>query len=560
MGRGVIVVAAEERSRLTTLADVLERRYGADYRVETCHLSDSAARAWLLTQSTEDCALLTVDARMPAAVALLRELRPGLHEAKRLLVVDRRRDRGGADQAQLQEALRVGDVDQFALLPVDPPNEPFHQMVTELLAERSSAGPGRELDVRVVGDPWSPRSHELRDLMARNGLAFAFHPPDSDEGRALLADAGADGAVLPVLVLHDGQALVDPSNLEAARALGGAAPGATDVVYDVAVVGAGPAGLAAAVYASSEGLRTRVVEREAVGGQAGTSSMIRNYLGFPRGISGTALAMRAWEQAQRFGAEFQVIPEAIDLMVGADQHTVVLDDGGRISARTVIVATGVSYRRLEADGLDALVGAGVFYGAATSEAPALAQQAAYVVGGGNSAGQAAVHLARFARQVTMLVRGGSLAASMSEYLIAEIDRTPNITVRYGLEVAGCRGERRLSHLVLRHRDTGDEEAVEAAGLFVLIGGRPRTEWLCADVARDAAGFVLTGPQLTGRLDCLPFETSRPGVFAVGDVRAGSVKRVASAAGEGAMCVSAIHQRLETVARDPARRPTREVAT
>ncbi|MGY1737603.1 NAD(P)/FAD-dependent oxidoreductase [Geodermatophilus sp. SYSU D00684] len=397
----------------------------------------------------------------------------------------------------------------------------------------------------MVGERWAARSHEIRDLLSRNSVAYGFLDVTSEEGRALLREVGRPAGRLPVVVLFDGRVLEDPSGLQIADALGvRTRPDARP--YDVTVVGAGPAGLAAAVYGASEGLRTVVLETEAVGGQAGTSSLIRNYLGFPRGIPGADLAQRAYEQAWLLGAEFVYGPRAVGLEASGAGPVVSLSDGSTVTSRAVVLATGVTYRRLGVPSLDALVGAGVFYGAAAPEAQAMAGEEVYVVGGANSAGQAALHLARYARRVTLLVRGASLAATMSDYLIREIDAAANVTVRHGAEAVGGGGEGRLTHLVVRDRGGGDTETVPAAGLFVLIGAEPHTQWLPDAIHRDDAGYVLTGADRRGSPaggGSHAFETSVPGVFAVGDVRHGSVKRVASAVGEGAIAIRMVHDHL-----------------
>jgi thioredoxin reductase (NADPH) len=361
-----------------------------------------------------------------------------------------------------------------------------------------------------------------------------------------------------VVVLHDRRTLVDPSNVELADALGARTrPGSG--VYDLVVVGGGPAGLSAAVYAESEGLRTALIEPAAMGGQAGTSSMIRNYFGFPRGISGAELAARAFEQAILFGTEMIYGAAAVGLHASGDLRIVELSDGTRVPGRSVIVATGVSYRTLDVAALEPFTGLGVFHGAAMSEAPSLVGQDVFVVGGGNSAGQAAVYLAKFARRVTMVIRGDSLTHSMSDYLITELDATPNIDIRYRSEVVGGSGRGRLEHLEIRDRDTGDVGSDPAAGLFILIGAAPFTDWLPAEIARDEWGYVLTGPSDT-KPDRIDFESTMPGVFAAGDVRRASVKRVASATGEGAVCVRHVHDYLASPAgrrsRDGASRPGR----
>jgi thioredoxin reductase (NADPH) len=405
---------------------------------------------------------------------------------------------------------------------------------------------------QVVGDQWAPRSHEIRDLLSRNSIPFGFYPVDSEEGRALLEGTGVTSEHLPVVMLFDRRVLVDPSNAELAQALGiKTRPEAS--TYDVAVVGAGPAGLAAAMYGASEGLATAVLEHEALGGQAGTSSMIRNYLGFPRGVCGAELAQRAYEQAWILGADFIYGPSAVGLGSVGPNRVVTLGDGGEATSRAVILATGVSWRRLGVAGLEALVGAGVFYGAATSEAVAMKDERVFVVGGGNSAGQAALHLASYAAKVTMLVRGPTLAESMSDYLVRELEATANVTVRYDTEAVDGQGDGRLTGLTLKDRTSGATETVPATALFILIGAEPHTGWLPGTVRRDRWGFLVTGNDLLadGRppagwtLDRPPMllETSLPGVFAAGDVRHGSTKRVAGAVGDGSVAIRLVHEYL-----------------
>jgi thioredoxin reductase (NADPH) len=398
----------------------------------------------------------------------------------------------------------------------------------------------------VIGKEQSPRVHELRDLLTRNNVPFGFHRADSAEGSAALQRLGLDQPSGPVVTLYTGVVLTDPANAEIAEALGlNIRPAET--TYDVVIVGAGPAGLAAAVYGASEGLRTVLLEREAFGGQAGTTSLIRNYLGFPRGVTGAELAGRAYEQAWMFGTQFVYGNPATSLATDGDLCIVGLQDGSAVTSRAVVIATGVSYRRLAVPELEPLSGAGVFYGAATTESQALAGKQAFVVGGGNSAGQAALHLSKYAQHVTILIRSKSLAASMSQYLIREIETAPNIEVRYRTEVAGGGGDGHLERLSLRDRDTGDTATEPADGLFVLIGAQPFTEWLPEAVGRDQWGYILTGPDLAERwtLQREPYllETSTPGVFAVGDVRHGSVKRVAAAVGDGSIAIRLAHDYL-----------------
>jgi thioredoxin reductase (NADPH) len=392
------------------------------------------------------------------------------------------------------------------------------------------------------------------DLLSRNSIPFGFYPADSEQGRTLLGSVGAGGEQQPVVVLFDGRVLADPSNAALAEALGVSTQPAA-ITYDVTVVGAGPAGLAAAVYGASEGLRTTILEPQAIGGQAGTSSKIRNYLGFPRGISGAELAQRAYEQAWMLRADFVYGQHAVGLDAAGSNRVVHLGDGSEVASRAVVLATGVSYRRLGVPSLEALTGVGVFYGAAASEAQAMKGQQVYVVGGANSAGQAAVHLARYASRVTMLVRGASLAATMSDYLVQEIQAAPNITIRFGLQVVDGHGDGRLASLTLKDRRSGTTQTVPATALFVLIGAEPHTGWLPAAIQRDRWGFIVTGadllhdrrppPQWTLDRPPMPFESSIPGVFAVGDVRHGSVKRVAAAVGEGSVAIRLIHQYLSS---------------
>jgi thioredoxin reductase (NADPH) len=397
----------------------------------------------------------------------------------------------------------------------------------------------------------------LRDTLTRNGVPFEFHRVDSEEGTKLVGDFGVDIERLPALIRHDGSVLHDPTPAEMARSHGIRTRPSSEV-HDLAILGAGPAGLSAAVYGASEGLRTLVLEPLAIGGQAGTSSMIRNYLGFPKGIGGGDLAHRAWEQTVLFGAEFAFTQPAIGLATRGRERVILLSDGSEVSARAVIVATGVSYRRIGIPSLERLVGAGVFYGAAGVEAPAMVGEEVCVVGGANSAGQAALHLARYASRVTLLVRGGSLASGMSDYLIRQIEATPNVEVRLRTRVVEGHGEVHLEALTLEDAGTGLHEDVAAAALFVMIGAEPRTEWLGDTIRRDDRGFILTGRDVPREgwpsdRPPLPFETSMPGVFAAGDVRYGSVKRVAGAVGEGSVAVGSVHQYLgERVASDAAR--------
>jgi thioredoxin reductase (NADPH) len=449
----------------------------------------------------------------------------------------------------LLRMISQGRFDRYTTMPSRSADEDFHYLVTELLRDRQQQHRDGPTIVTLVDHRWSRRSYEIRDLLQRGGLPFAFHSADSTEGQALLQDVGCPEGPFPVLVRYDGLVLTCPGIEDLAQALG-VRHASTDGLFDVIVVGAGPAGLSAAVYAASEGLRTLVVDRESIGGQASSSSLIRNYLGFPLGIGGAELCNRALDQAWSFGAETSVLRAVTDLRADGGQEVLGLADGTELTAKTVVLATGASYQRLQVPRLEALVGAGVFYGGGITEAPAMAGQHVFVVGAGNSAGQAAVHLAKHAAQVTMIVRGQGLPATMSDYLVKTIESTEKIDVRLRTRVVDGRGKGKLEQLVLHDDIKGDTRTVPAAALFILIGAAPHTDWLPASVARDDKGFILTGQDIPSgrRLERpghgpFPLETSMPGVFAVGDVRHGSVKRVAAAVGEGSVAIRSIHQYL-----------------
>jgi len=546
MARPVVVVVDAEDASRQALARELELRYGAHYRIMSSASPEEAlAGLEQLRGEGADVPLVLADQWMPGRsgaqfLARVRELYP---TARRVLLIS------WSDQsapAAVVEAAALGQIDFYLPKPVWSPDEQFHRAITESLAEWWRQQGGHFAAVTVIGKEQSARVHELRDLLARNNVPFGFHRADSKDGSAALQRLGLEQSSGPVVTLYTGVVLTDPANAEVAEALGmNIRPAET--TYDVVIVGAGPAGLAAAVYGASEGLRTALLEREAFGGQAGTTSLIRNYLGFPRGVSGAELAGRAYEQAWMFGTQFVYGNPATSLAIDGDLRIVGLQDGSAVTSRAVVIATGVSYRRLAVPELEPLAGAGVFYGAATTESQALAGKQAFVVGGGNSAGQAALHLSKYAQHVTILVRSKSLAASMSQYLIREIETAPNIEVRYRTEVTGGGGDGRLEQLSLRHRDTGDTRTEPADGLFVLIGAQPLTEWLPEAVGRDQWGYILTGPDLAERwtLQREPYllETSTPGVFAVGDVRHASVKRVAAAVGDGSIAIRLAHDYL-----------------
>ncbi|HVM54359.1 MAG TPA: FAD-dependent oxidoreductase [Acidimicrobiales bacterium] len=549
--RPVVLAVDDDPEQLRRIGDELHRRLGSDYRVMTAGSADAALRHLQVLRDTQQpVAVLLVDQWMPGAngdvvLTRARELHP---LAKRALLIGWGDWADAETAAAIRRAMAVGTIDYYVLKPWKTPDELFHRTVCEFLHEWARGDSSAPQEVRLVADPRSPRGHELRNLLTRNGVPHVYFPTDSVEGSAVLRDVGRDRTREPVVVLVGGEVLVDPSDEDVARGYGAITRWAADREVDVVVIGAGPGGLAAAVYATSEGFDTLVVEREAIGGQAGSSSRIRNYLGFARGISGAELAQRAYQQAWVFGADFVLLRTAAGLRSTGSGHIVELDDGTEIRCRAVVLAMGVTYRTLGVPALDDLTGAGVYYGASAAEAALFTGGRTFIVGGGNSAGQAAVHLARFASQVTLLVRGETLATSMSQYLRDEIAAVPNIEIRYRGRVFGGGGDGRLEWLDLEVADV--EEKVPADALFVMIGAQPHTGWLPAAVQRDEHGFVTTGVAAGDwPLDRAPFmyETTVPGVFAVGDVRSRSVKRVASAVGEGSVVIQQVWQHLEEAA-------------
>jgi thioredoxin reductase (NADPH) len=552
MARPTFVLVVEDGSRLEALRRDLSRRYEADYQVIAV-ASAAAALGTLrdLADSGVEVALVFADERMAGmnAVDLLvraRDLHPG---AKRVLLIERG-DWSAVHPAV--SAMALGKIDYHLYDPWHPPERILYQAVGEFLTAWEKSREPPSVAFRIVGPAHSPRAHQLRDVLSRVGVPYWFFDDGSEEGRRLLREYDVDGSGVPVAIHYDGTVLVDPAHAELMGKLGMRT--SIDLrSCDVVIIGAGPAGLAAAVYAASEGLSTLVLEPDVPGGQAGTSSLIRNYPGFPHGLSGEDLTNRTTEQAWLFGANI-VLARATELTARGPERIVRTADGSEVSARAVIIATGVAWRRLGVPALEALVGAGVFYGAAGAEARAIAGRHVFVVGAGNSAGQAALHLARYAASVTLAVRGQGLRASMSEYLVTEISKTASITVRTGTEVIGGGGRASLQTLTLRDRASGATEVVTVSALFVMIGAEPRTEWLEGSVERDRHGFILTGRDLyqAGRLPAdwplerppLLLETSAPGVFAAGDVRYRSVKRVASAVGEGAIAIQLLHEYLQ----------------
>ena len=547
--RPVLLTVDDDPAVSRAVARDLRRRYGQTYRVLRADSGPEALESIKqVVLRGDQVAAILADYRMPRmnGVEFLEEAMDLVPGARRALLT------AYADTNAAIQAINVVDIDHYLLKPWEPPEEKLYPVVDELLAawQRDGREPVRK--IKLLGHPWSPASYEVRDFLARSQVPYRWYHVEEPEGRRVLAAAGARADQAPVVVTTDGTVLVRPSLTHLAAAVGlTTSPGGS--FYDLVIVGSGPAGLGAAVYAASEGLKTLVVESRAAGGQAGQSSRIENYLGFPDGVSGDQLTDRARRQALRFGAELLTARTVTGLAAKEAVREVTFDDGTVVHSHAVVLATGVSYRHLDAAGVDDLVGRGVYYGSAASQAAACAGQHVVVVGGANSAGQAAVFFSRHAARVSLVVRGDSLERSMSSYLIDQISAISTITVRLHTVVATCEGDGRLQCVTFLDTRDGSRQVVDAGHLFVFIGAAPLTDWLPADLLRDPAGFVLTGPDLLlggqrppgWELDRDPYllESSIPGVFAAGDVRAQSVKRVASAVGEGALAVTLVHRYL-----------------
>jgi thioredoxin reductase (NADPH) len=549
--RSVLVTVDDDPGVSRAVARDLRRRYGEHHRIVRAESGDTALEALRQMKLRGDqVAVLLADYRMPGmtGIEFLERAMDVYPYAKRILLT------AYADTSAAIDAINIVDLDHYLLKPWDPPEEKLYPVIDDLLRAWQDEDRKPVREAKLIGHRWSAPSAAMRDFLARNQVPYRWYASDSDEGRRLLEAAGADGRDLPVLITTGGEPMIAPSQAEVASEVGLATIPERDF-YDLVVVGGGPAGLGAAVYGASEGLRTVLVEKFATGGQAGQSSRIENYLGFPDGLSGGQLTDRARRQAVKFGAELLTTKEASGLEVNGPARTLRLGDGSVIDAKAIILATGVAYRQLNAPGCAEMTGAGIYYGAALTEAEGCKDADVFIVGGANSAGQAAVYLARFARSVTMLVRGGSLELSMSYYLIQQIAGIENISVRTCTEVIEASGDGHLEQLTLRDLNSGTTESVDAGQLFIFIGAAPRTGWLDGVVARDGHGFIVSGPDLNQAehkpgwpLDRSPYhlETSVPGVFAAGDVRSDSAKRVASAVGEGAMAVMLVHRYLETL--------------
>ena len=550
--RPVLVAVDDEPSVARAVERDLRRRYGRDFRVLRAESGSDALDA--VRQSKlrgASVALLLADQRMPgmSGVEFLEEAIGVAPEAKRVLLT------AYADTQAAIDAINRVSLDHYLLKPWDPPEEQLYPIVDDLLDAWRAEAPAASDRIQIVGHRWSRESHDARDLLARNQVPYRWLDVErDDEGRRLLAAADGD-ASLPLVLLPDGTVLQSPTTEQLADSAG-IRRRAELRFYDLVIVGGGPAGLAAAVYGASEGLQTALVEREAPGGQAGQSSRIENYLGFPVGLSGGDLARRATTQAQRFGAELLTVQEVTEIEEKGPAKIVRLAGGDELGASAVIISTGVDYRRLDAPGVDQLTGRGVYYGGSRTEGVSCRDERVVVVGGANSAGQAAIYFSSYAQHVTILCRGGDLGKSMSRYLIDTIDTTDNIDVRLYGEVAEAHGDENLERITIRDTRNGELDEMDLAAMFVFIGARPQTDWLPTAVARDGRGFVLAGSELLiedvrprWRLDRSPYllETSLPGVFVAGDVRSQSMKRVASAVGEGSMAVSFVHEYLATPA-------------
>ncbi|UYZ58312.1 FAD-dependent oxidoreductase [Hymenobacter latericus] len=546
-----LLVVDDDPQVLAAIDRDLRQEFRQDYRILRAGSGAEGLEAIRqLKARAEPLALVLSDQRMPdmEGVQLLEQARTLFPEAKRVLLT------AYADTEAAIRAINEAHLDYYLMKPWDPPQHLLYPTLHDLLATWQAQYQPRFQGVRLLGFQWSPQSHELKDFLAAYMVAFQWLDFETNpEAAVLLSSLGLTPSDLPITVFDDGTALAQPSRTAIAEKLGLALK-ASQPLYDVVVVGAGPSGLGAAVYGASEGLKTLLIERQTPGGQAGTSSRIENYLGFPTGLSGAELAHRAWAQAVRLGAEFLSPQEVTQLCVQDEYKVLTLADGSEVRTRAVVLTTGVSYRQLAVPGMERLTGAGVYYGAARTEARSCSQQDVYVVGGGNSAGQAAMYLAVFARKVYIVIRGASLAASMSAYLIEQIGRTPNIELLPYTEIKEVRGQDSLETVVLHHNQSGAEQECSARAVFVFIGAKPSTEWLCNAVLCDGKGFVITGRDLLAdarfapiwkkRREPYALETSVPGIFAAGDSRAGAMARVASAVGEGAMAIKFVHQYLD----------------
>jgi thioredoxin reductase (NADPH) len=553
MAKPIILTVDDDIQVSNTIERDLKRQYGKEYKIiKTYSGKEALETVNQLKQRDDQIALLLTDQRMPEmnGTEFLEEAIEIFPDAQRVLLT------AYTDTDAAIESINKLGLDYYLLKPWDPPEEKLYPMLTDLLNDWRVNNPPPFEGIRIVGYQWNPASHQVKNFLARNNIPYQWLDVEvNDEAIRLLKAAGEPAPDLPYLIFPDGSTIEKPENREIAEKVG-LQTIADQPFYDLVIVGAGPAGLAASVYGASEGLKTLVVEQEAPGGQAGMSSRIENYLGFPGGLSGSELANRAVTQARRLGVEILTAQKVVGLNADGPAKKVVIGDGNELLCKSLLIATGVSYSKLDAKGIDELTGAGIYYGAALSEGGSVKNQHVYIIGGANSAGQAAMYFSRFAKSVTMLVRGKSISATMSQYLIDQIDDTQNISVLTTTEVKQAIGSDRLESLIITRENGQTEETVPASALFIFIGAMPNTDWLGDVIARDSHGFILSGPDIdANRTNATRsvqyqtpnmFETSSKGIFVAGDVRHGSVKRVASAVGEGSMAVMFVHQYLNTV--------------
>ena len=553
MAKPVILTVDDDPEVLQAVARDLRQEYGDRFRILRAESGASALEALeQLKLRNQPVALFLADQRMPhmSGVEFLEQALSMFPDAKRALLT------AYADTDAAIRAINTTRIDYYLMKPWDPPQERLYPVLNDLLDDWQATFHPPFEGIRVIGNRWSPHSHQAKDFLARNQIPYQWMDIElSPEAQQLVEYADCDKLHLPLVLFADGSNLMQPSNAQIAEKIG-LKTQAEKPFYDLIIIGGGPGGLAAAVYGASEGLRTVMIEREAPGGQAGTSSRIENYLGFPSGLSGGDLARRAVTQAKRFGVEILTPQEVTGIRVENPYRFVQLSDGSEISCHAIILALGVSWRRLNVPGLEKLTGAGVYYGAAQTEAMSCQGEEVYIIGGANSAGQAAMYFSKYADHVRMLVRGDSLTKSMSQYLIDQIGETANITVQTHSSVIEAKGETSLEALTIVNTLSGETQTVPTTSLFIFIGAQPRTDWLDGVVEKGDRGFILTGPDLqlnqrrpkgwTLERDPYLLETNIPGVFAVGDVRQGSVKRVASSVGEGSICVQFVHQYLSNV--------------
>ena len=548
MKKPSIFVIDDDSSVLRAIVRDLRDAYKKEYRIMATESAHEALESLIdLKNKGESVALFLSDQRMPEmlGVEFLEKAKLSFPGAKRILLT------AYSDTDAAIKAINDVQLDYYLMKPWDPPEEKLYPVLNDQLEEWQGSYRPEFDGIKIVGYQWSPRSHAIKDFLAGNLIPYQWLDVETNEkGRELVSLNTIETKDLPAIFFNDGNLLVNPGLPEVAKNVGMIAV-AQQRMYDVAIVGAGPAGLAAGVYGGSEGLNTLLIEKRAPGGQAGTSSRIENYLGFPKGLSGAELSRRAITQATRFGIEFLSPQEVVDVKLKDNYKILTLSDGSEINAKSVVITTGVNYRKLEAKGVDDFTGAGVYYGAANTEANACKNEEVYIVGGGNSAGQAAMYLANFASNVYILVRKPDLSVSMSQYLIDQIDNTPNIHVLGHTEIVEAKGNERLRQLVLKNGKSNEERTVDAGALLIFIGAKPYTDWLRLNIIKDEKGFIETGNGLNKygdfktlwKLDREPFllETCSPGIFAAGDVRAGAMNRVASAVGEGAMAIKFVHE-------------------